>query len=87
MENFFECNPENIRVQSGILPKKGDELEKNAIFADMMKQKELRVGIIATGWIAEKAAITIKDLEGVTCQAVASRTLEKAEEFARKWRR
>ena len=85
MENFFECNPENIRVQSGILQKKGDELEKNAIFADMMKQKELRVGIIATGWIAEKAAITIKDLEGVTCQAVASRTLEKAEEFARKW--
>ena len=45
----------------------------------------LRVGIIATGWIAEKAAYTIQRLEGVTCQAVASRTLAKAETFAQQW--
>lgn len=45
----------------------------------------LRVGIIATGWIAEKAAYTIQRLEGVTCQAVASRTLAKAEAFALQW--
>ena len=38
-----------------------------------MTSKDLRVGIIATGWIAEKAALTIQQLEGVTCQAVASR--------------
>ena len=50
-----------------------------------MKQTDLRVGIIATGWIAEKAAYTIQRLEGVTCEAVASRTLSKAEAFARKW--
>lgn len=50
-----------------------------------MKQTDLRVGIIATGWIAEKAAYTIQRLEGVTCQAVASRTLEKAEDFAKQW--
>ena len=49
-----------------------------------MKQ-DLRVGIIATGWIAEKAAYTIQRLEGVTCQAVASRTLAKAETFAQQW--
>lgn len=50
-----------------------------------MKQTDLRVGIIATGWIAEKAAYTIQRLEGVTCQAVASRTLAKAEAFAQQW--
>ncbi len=50
-----------------------------------MKQTDLRVGIIATGWIAEKAALTIQQLEGVTCQAVASRTIDRAQDFARKW--
>ena len=50
-----------------------------------MKQTDLRVGIIATGWIAEKAALTIQHMEGVTCHAVASRAYEKAETFARKW--
>ena len=50
-----------------------------------MKQTDLRVGIIATGWIAEKAALTIQHMEGVTCHAVASRTFEKADAFARKW--
>ncbi len=50
-----------------------------------MKQTDLRVGIIATGWIAEKAAYTIQRMEGVTCHAVASRTLQKAQDFAAKW--
>ncbi|MBO4826088.1 MAG: Gfo/Idh/MocA family oxidoreductase [Prevotella sp.] len=45
----------------------------------------MRVGIVGAGWIAEKAAITLKDLEGVDCYAIASRTLEKAEAFARQW--
>ena len=43
-----------------------------------MKQMDLRVGIIATGWIAEKAAYTLQRLEGVTCRAVASRSIERA---------
>ena len=50
-----------------------------------MKQTDLRVGIIATGWIAEKAALTIQHMEGVTCHAVASRSFEKAEAFAQQW--
>ena len=50
-----------------------------------MRQTDLRVGIIATGWIAEKAAYTIQRMEGVTCHAVASRTLQKAQDFAEKW--
>jgi predicted dehydrogenase len=47
--------------------------------------KEMRVGIIGTGWIAEKAAITLKDLEGVSCWAVGSRTKDRAQAFAREW--
>ena len=50
-----------------------------------MRQTDLRVGIIATGWIAEKAAYTIQRMEGITCHAVASRTLQKAQDFAAKW--
>ena len=50
-----------------------------------MKQMDLRVGIIATGWIAEKAAYTLQRLEGVTCRAVASRSIERAEAFAKQW--
>lgn len=47
--------------------------------------ENLRVGIIGAGWIAEKAAITLKDLNGVTCYAIASRSIEKAQAFADKW--
>ena len=50
-----------------------------------MTQNDLRVGIIATGWIAKKAALTIQHMEGVTCHAVASRSFEKAEAFAQQW--
>jgi predicted dehydrogenase len=45
----------------------------------------LRVGIIGTGWIAEKAAITLTRLRGCECYAVGSRTFDKAEAFAQKW--
>ena len=47
--------------------------------------KELRVGIIGTGWIAEKAAYTLQRQEGLTCQAVGSRNIEKAQAFAHQW--
>ena len=47
--------------------------------------ENLRVGIIGAGWIAEKAAITLKNLEGASCYAIASRSLEKAQAFAEKW--
>lgn len=45
----------------------------------------MRVGIIGTGWIAEKAAITLNGLTECECYAVASRSLEKAEAFAQQW--
>ena len=52
----------------------------------MMRQNEnLRVGIIGTGWIAEKASITLAGLTMCEAYAVGSRSQEKADEFARKW--
>lgn len=51
----------------------------------MEKEKRMRVGIVATGWIAEKAAITLKGLETCEAYAVGSRSPERAEAFARKW--
>ena len=45
----------------------------------------MRVGIIGTGWIAEKAAITLNGLKECECYAVGSRSSEKAEAFARQW--
>jgi predicted dehydrogenase len=42
-----------------------------------------RVGIMGTGDIAGTMARTLKGMKGVTCYAVASRTLEKAEAFAK----
>lgn len=51
-----------------------------------MKQDQiLRVGIVGTGWIAEKAAITLRGLKECEAYAVGSRTKEKAEEFAKTW--
>jgi len=50
-----------------------------------MEEKDLRVGIIGTGWIAEKAAYTLQRQEGLTPLAVGSRTQEKADEFAAEW--
>ena len=45
----------------------------------------MKVGIIGTGWIAEKAAITLKGLEGCEAYAVGSRKQETAAAFAAKW--
>ncbi|MBR5060564.1 MAG: Gfo/Idh/MocA family oxidoreductase [Prevotella sp.] len=51
-----------------------------------MKQDGImRVGIVGAGWIAEKAAITLNGLTECECYAIGSRSLEKAEAFARKW--
>ena len=45
----------------------------------------MRVGIIGTGWIAEKAAITLNGLSDCEAYAVGSRTQEKADAFAAQW--
>ncbi|MBQ9229846.1 MAG: Gfo/Idh/MocA family oxidoreductase [Prevotella sp.] len=45
----------------------------------------LRVGIIGAGWIAEKAAITLNGLKECEAYAIGSRSLEKAETFAKQW--
>ena len=45
----------------------------------------MRVGIIGAGWIAEKAAITLNGLRECNCHAIASRSIEKAEDFAHRW--
>lgn len=42
-----------------------------------------RVGIIGAGWIADKMAVSLDPLEGYEVHAVASRSLERAEDFAR----
>lgn len=45
-----------------------------------------KVGIIGAGWIAAKMAETLKDKpQGCQCYAVASRSLEKAQQFAQEW--
>ena len=46
----------------------------------------MRVGIIGAGWIAEKAAITLNGLADCEVYAIASRSKEKAEAFAEKWK-
>lgn len=51
----------------------------------MKEDRILRVGIIGTGWIAEKAAITLNGLSECEAYAVGSRTIDTAEAFAAKW--
>ena len=51
----------------------------------MKENQIMRVGIIGTGWIAEKAAITLNGLSACEAYAVGSRSIEKAEAFAAKW--
>ena len=44
----------------------------------------MKVGILGTGWIADKMAVTLTGLdkkEGIELYAVASRSKEKAEKF------
>ncbi len=45
----------------------------------------MKVGIIGTGWIAEKAAITLNGTDSCEAYAVGSRKKETAEAFAAKW--
>ncbi len=47
-----------------------------------MNQKNHKIGVIGTGWIAEKMTITLAQLEGYECHAVASRSQERADAFA-----
>ena len=54
-------------------------------FLSMKKKHILRVGIVGTGWIAEKAAITLNGMTSCEAYAVASRSQEKANAFAHKW--
>ena len=51
----------------------------------MTENNVMRVGIIGAGTIAGKIASTLKNLERVDNFAIASRSLEKAEAFAREW--
>ena len=51
----------------------------------MKEDRILRVGTIGTGWIAEKAAITLNELGECQAYAVGSRSIDKAEAFAAKW--
>ena len=44
-----------------------------------------KVGIIGAGWIADKMAEALAPLEDYCVYAIASRSLEKAEAFARQW--
>lgn len=45
----------------------------------------MKFAIMATGWIAEKMAMTVTPFPEVEKYAVASRSLEKAEAFAKQW--
>lgn len=45
--------------------------------------KTFKVGIIGAGWIAQKMAVSLDPLEGYEVAAIASRSIEKAESFAR----
>ena len=45
----------------------------------------MKVGIIGTGWIAEKAANTLKGMTTCEAYAVGSRKQETAQAFAEKW--
>lgn len=51
----------------------------------MNVKDKMRVGVIGTGWIAEKAAITLNGMDNCEALAVGSRSQEKAEAFASKW--
>ena len=51
----------------------------------MKRDGIMRVGIIGTGWIAEKAAITLNGLKECEAYAVGSRSQDTADAFAKKW--
>ena len=56
---------------------------KNLLNNDSMDK--MKVGIIGTGWIAEKAAITLNGLKVCEAFAVGSRSQNTADAFAKKW--
>lgn len=45
----------------------------------------MKVGIIGAGWIAEKAAITLNGMSDCEAFAIGSRSIEKAQAFAKDW--
>lgn len=45
-----------------------------------------KVGIIGAGWIAEKMAAALAPLEDYCVYAIASRSIEKAQSFAERWK-
>ena len=45
----------------------------------------MKVGIIGAGWIAEKAAITLNGMSDCEAYAIGSRSIEKAQAFAKEW--
>ncbi len=47
-----------------------------------MSQKIFNIGILGTGWIADKMATTLAGMTTARAYAVASRTLDKADKFA-----
>ena len=50
-----------------------------------MNTKPLKLGILGTGWIADKMAVTLAGMNCAVSYAVASRSKEKAENFAKKY--
>ena len=51
----------------------------------MKKDNTMRVGIVGTGWIAQKAVITLEGMRDCEAFAVGSRTPAKAAAFAAEW--
>jgi predicted dehydrogenase len=51
----------------------------------MNQDGTMRVGIIGTGWIAEKAAVTLSGLTECEAYAVGSRSQQTADAFAARW--
>lgn len=51
----------------------------------MEKDGIMRVGIIGAGHIAEKAAETLNGMHNCEAYAIGSRSIEKAESFAKRW--
>lgn len=47
--------------------------------------KELNVGILGAGWIASMMADTLAKMDAAVPYAIASRNMERAEEYAQKW--
>jgi len=51
-----------------------------------MIRNMFKVGIIGAGWIAEKMAAALAPLEDYCVYAIASRSIEKAQSFAERWK-